>query len=318
MKKIFISIASLALCSVMLASCGDNNSASVSDDTSASVSAGYDETKGAIVKEDTQTSAEPEKPEETTKETEAPASETTETSALETTEAAASETTASETAASETKPTAAAASGTEFASIEDFIASDVSKLDYKTIAYSKSNTKKFVDSLENISGLYMDVEAVDGSLDITMAIKDGKTFLDGTTDGERIIMIINDGKLYILDPTTRSGFYMQADDEILEAMGGFSPDELISTIKAEDSAISDNDLLKVCDVSVNGKSCTFESSKSDGMLYGADGSPMCMIAYDDSYDISSIIINDFTGDVPADAFDIPEDYEIVDISEALE
>ena len=214
-----------------------------------------------------------------------------------------------------------------YASLEEFAkADDIFSHPGETIDAEGSYTYAFLKSLEGGTGFYLNMEAIDKSMGIIMALESDRismiingNFL-GSDEMSNMAIIIADGKMYMLDIAAKSGFSMDLDpEEFAEMFAEYDPEEILSEINIDtDSELGNITRYKVA---IGGKAYYFEFDSNDsktGMLYDSTGKVAAVIGTDTAdagMDLSAMIINDFTSDIPADAFDVPTGYEIFDFSE---
>ena len=305
MKKIIAAIAALSMCALMLTACGDKTTGddNLTESITVSEPAGNAEAETEAKTEAEADSGAEEKTEETT-------------SAAETEE----ETADTEADADETYTDIAA----KYASLEEFYnADDVFDHPGDVVAGEDSYTYEFVKSFEGGSEFYMDLEAIDGSMRIVMAM--GSEKLAMTIEGEaegmdafsNISIIIADGKMYMLDSTEKSGISMSlSEEEFAEMFSEYDPAEILSEINIDTE--SDLGSIMSYKVDIGGKIYTFEhdgTNGNTGMLYDPNGKVCMVIAKDADEDIPAIIFNEFSVNVPAGAFDVPAGYSIMDLSD---
>ncbi|MCM1022719.1 MAG: hypothetical protein NC395_01510 [Prevotella sp.] len=183
MKKILAAILSVSLCGAMLTACGSESGTDT--DLTESITSAAAET-------------------ETKTETEATETET------ETTQ------TETETEAEDNGDfdTAAALSGS-YASVDDFAKdSGVFSLPTETISAADSLIYNFVRTLEGATEFYMDVETTDGSVAMVMAMsgKDIYMKMSGTSADQNLTIMVKDSLMYMLDDSSKSGYYMTAGE----------------------------------------------------------------------------------------------------------
>lgn len=286
MKKIISALAALTACAVMLSACGGNSGSDLTDEieTSASVS---EETKAAEA-------------EETTGET---------TEASETSETAEEVTGADEEQVS-------AENAASFASLDEFAASDIEELAFAPVEVKESNIYDFTMTFVGATSMYIDAASTDGSMAMTMAADaNNKIAMDVTdTDGSRAVIIIKDMKMYMLDPSTSTGMYTSVDESIFEEYDLKAAFEEMASIDEDD--ITDSEVIMCCPVSINGTTYTVEAMDEGCMLFNGDGSLYAIVS-DGSTDINVLLINSLTSEVPSNAFDVPEGYELTDLDAAM-
>ena len=199
-------------------------------------------------------------------------------------------------------------------SFDDIDVSEIFTVDHEYIAAEESNMYSFAKTLEGGTEFYFDAEATDGSVSITMAFSQDKIAMnafDGSSATE-ISIIIKDGMIYMLSPDEKSGFYFTADEEI---MSQYDLESMLSQANID----SDMELSEVKSgaVIVGGEKYTFEFNDESGMLFNADGKLRAMISAEGSNGMHTLVVNEFSSNVPANAYDIPDDYTLTDLESAL-
>lgn len=285
MKKFIAAILSLSLCGVMFAACGSSGTDDIGLTDQISSEAETTETETEATETETET--------ETTKtETE------TET---------------------ETESEAETADGA-YASIEEFAKdSSVFSLPDETVSAADSLTYGFVKTLEGATEFYMDVEATDGSMKMVMALSGKNVYMkvaEASSD-ENLTIMIKDSVMYMMEDTSKSGYYMTATDDML---GEYNVDEFLSELNFDrdfDEEIEGAEDVKTCKVMIGGKEYTFETAENGGgFLF--DGDELYAIISSESTDeLNAIIVHDFSGSVPSDIFEVPSDYELIDLEAAM-
>ena len=228
----------------------------------------------------------------------AEAEETTE----ETTEASETSETAEEVTDSADEEQAPAEAAASFASLDEFAASDIEELAFSPVEVKESNIYDFTMAFVGATSMYIDAASTDGSMAMTMAADaNNRIAMDVTdTDGSRAIMIIKDMKMYMLDPSTSTGMYTSVDE--------------MASIDEDD--ITDSEVIMYCPVSIDGTTYTVEAMDEGCMLFNGDGSLYAIVS-DESTDINVLLINSLTSEVPSNAFDVPEGYELTDLDAAM-
>lgn len=283
MKKFLAAIISLSLCGVMLSACG-NDSGTNTDVT------------------ESQTSSATE-----TAETETDAAETeTETDTE----------TETETEAEAADDDAPAAAGGSYDTVDDFAKdSSVFSLPSETVSAADSLTYNFVKTLKGATKLYMDVESTDGSVTIVMALsgKDVYIKVAEASSDENLTIMIKDSVMYMLDDEAKSGYYMTATDEM---MSEYDFEEILSEIDM-DKEIEEAEDVKVCTVEIGGKEYAFEIAETGGGFLFDGDELYAIINPDSSEDFNALIVHDFSGSVPSGVFEVPSDYELIDLEAAM-
>lgn len=284
MKKIIASVAALSMCALMLTACGGNNSTGDSGLTEDITTSAAAEDNGAA---DAETKAE--EPADASDETEAE------------TEAEASDDGAD--------PSEAAAS---YASLEEFIkADDVFTREGELVDGKKSNTYNFVTGLDtkNGNGFYMDIEAADGSMKMTMAATADNIAANVSGDDGAMSIIINiaDKIMYMLEPTSKIALYMELDDAMLaDYTEQYNAQEILGNSLDLDSDVEGVESYKV---EIAGETYTFEKLDEVGFLFDKSGKLHTIVSNGADDDTPAFIINEFSLNIPSGSFDIPSDYE---------
>lgn len=203
-----------------------------------------------------------------------------------------------------------------FASLSEFAESDLYDLPYEKTAAADSNTYDFIKTLEGADGLYLDIESTDKSVAMTMAFDAKNNIAMDVTDdtGTRVIIIITNMTMYMLEPTSMSGFYYAVDESVFD---DYNMEEMLGQINIDEASLSDSEDIDSCTVEIGGTKYVFEFSNGSGFLYKTDGTLCAILTNDNSLEITTLIVNEFSKNVPANAFDIPSGYELVDLEAAL-
>ncbi|MDE6745100.1 MAG: hypothetical protein K2J72_00530 [Oscillospiraceae bacterium] len=288
MKKFLAAILSLSLCGVMLAGCGGNGTDStVSDETtSAAADMGAAEADTEEKKDETEAAAEAETEAETEADTEAEADD------------------------------GAAVVGGSYDSVDAFAKdSSVFSLPTETVSAGDSLTYNFVRTLEGATEFYMDVEATDGSMAMIMALSGKEIYMkmSGSAAEENATLIIKDSVMYMLDDSTKSGYYFAADEDVTSE---YNVEEMLSEIDM-DKEIEDAEDVKVCKVDIGGKTYTFEVAETGGGFLFDGDELYAIINSESDADFNALIVHEFSGNVPSGIFELPSDYELIDLMEAL-
>lgn len=277
MKKFLAAIISLSLCGVMLSACG-NDSGTNTDVTESQTSSATETTEAETETTETET--------ETEAETEAP------------------------------DDGAPAAAGGSYDTVDDFAKdSSVFSLPTETISAADSLTYSFVKTLEGATEFYMDVESTDGSVAMISALsgKDIYMKMSGTSAEENATIMIKDSMMYMLDDSTKSGYYFAADDSVMDE---YNVEELLSEIDM-DKEIEDAEDVKVCKVEIGGKEYTFEVAETGGGFLFDGDKLYAIINPDSDEEFNALIIHEFSGTVPSGTFELPSDYELIDLAAAM-
>ena len=191
--------------------------------------------------------------------------------------------------------------------------SDVFELAEDTISADKSNTYSFIKTLDGAEELYVDVESEDGKMSMVMGMAADKIAMKmKEPDSEtNMTIIITDNVMYMLDDATKTGYSMEADESMLEE---YNLESILGDMNI-DEEISDAEDVKVCAVKVADEVYTFEIAETGGGFLFDGSDKLSAIISDD--DDTVLKVNDFSADVPDEVFNVPSDYEIVDMASLL-
>ena len=293
MKKILSAIAALTVCAAMLAGCtGSGTPATVQDEaatTSATAAADAGDDSDDSIKDETDT-----EDEDSTDE-------------------------GSDENADDTYSTDDNGEVPSYASMDEFVNSDYTSLDYEQIGAKESLTFEFTKTIAGIKEVYMDVESTDGTMAMMMAFDSNNNIamsVIGFGADTEMNIIITDMVMYMLDPASKTGLYYAVDESIFEE---YNTDDILSSLDFDMDSFSDSEKIGVCKVQIDGKEYVFEYSEEAkmGYLFEEDGNLVAIAYADDTYEFSALVINEFSGTVPAGVYDIPDDYELVDLSEFM-
>lgn len=191
--------------------------------------------------------------------------------------------------------------------------SDVFDLAEDTVSAKKSNTYNFLKTLDGAEELYLDVEAEDGSMSMVMGMAADKIAMKMKEPGSdtNMTIIITDNVMYMLDDATKTGYSMEADESMLEE---YNLEEILGELNI-DEEIDDAEDVMVCGVKVDGEVYTFEVAETGGgFLYDSKDKLCAIVAEDDD---TVLKINEFNADAPDDIFEVPSDYEVIDMGSLL-
>lgn len=191
--------------------------------------------------------------------------------------------------------------------------SDVFDLAEDTVSAKKSNTYNFLKTLDGAEELYLDVEAEDGSMSMVMGMAADKIAMKMKEPGSdtNMTIIITDNVMYMLDDATKTGYSMEADESMLEE---YNLEEILGELNI-DEEIDDAEDVMVCGVKVDGEVYTFEVAETGGGFLYDSKDKLCAIVADD--DDTVLKINEFNADAPDDIFEVPSDYEVIDMASLL-
>lgn len=295
MKKIIAAITALFVCTAMLTACNTGTA-----DTS-------EEILNSI------TSGETMNPGEDSKEGEADKTE----KADEATTTASEETTTAETDPGNQDVPDDDAPAASFASVDELSKTDFVALATEQVAAEDSYAYEFMKTLENADGFYLDVKSTDGNMAMKMAFDANKNIaisVFSAKDDTTMDIIITDMTLYMLDPTTKTGLYYAVDESIFDQ---YNPEEALGQIAVDEGSLANAEALNCCTVKINGKDYVLEAANNAGLLFETNGTLYAIVTNDPSSELTALIVNEFSGNVPANAFDIPSDYELADLMSAF-
>lgn len=297
MKKILAAIISLTMCAAMFTACGkDADTAEVTDITT-TVSETVSKAETSVMEE---AETEPEKA----------AEETTE---AETEKATEAETETEKVTEAETK--AEAAEKASYSSIEKFVESgDAFSLSTAEIPAGDSLTYDWIRIFEGAAGIYMDVEYFDGSMAMVMGMEQNRMYMYmyEPSSGTNMTIILNGGKMYMLDDASKTGYSMTADESIMEE---YDVEELLGDIDF-DAETENADDVKVAKLDIDGKEYTLEIADTGGAFLFDNNDKIKAIIVEENGSPMALKINDFSGDTPDELFEVPSGYQIIDIDSA--
>lgn len=191
--------------------------------------------------------------------------------------------------------------------------SDVFDLAEDTVSAEKSNTYNFLKTLEGAEELYIDVESEDGTMSMVMGMAADKIAMKmkEPESDTNMTVIITDNVMYMLDDATKTGYSMEADESMLEE---YNLEEILGELNI-DEEIDDAEDVMVCGVKVDGEVYTFEVAETGGGFLYDSKDKLCAIVADD--DDTVLKVNEFNADAPDDIFEVPSDYEVIDMASLL-
>ena len=162
----------------------------------------------------------------------------------------------------------------------------------------------------------MDVEATDGSVAMVIALsgKDVYLKMSGSGVDENVTIMIKDSLMYMIDDSTKSGYYFAADED---TMNEYSVEEMLGEIDM-DKEIEDAEDVKVCKVEIGGKEYTFEVAETGGGFLFDGDELYAIINPESDADFNALVVHDFSGNVPSGIFELPSDYELIDLRALIE
>lgn len=303
MKKILVAIISLAMCAAMFTACGkDADTAEVSDITT-TVSEAVSKAETTVMEK---AETEPEKAAEETTEAETEA---------ETEKVTEAETETETEKATEAETKAEAAEKASYSSIEKFVESgDAFNLSTAEIPAGDSLTYDWIRIFEGAAGIYMDVEYFDGSMAMVMGMEQNRMYMYmyEPTSGTNMTIILNGGKMYMLDEASKTGYSMTADESIMEE---YDVEAMLGDIDF-DAETENADDVKVAKLDIDGKEYTLEIADTGGAFLFDNNDKIKAIIVEENGSPMALKINDFSGDTPDELFDVPSGYQIIDIDSA--
>ncbi len=138
---------------------------------------------------------------------------------------------------------------------------------------------------------------------VTIAMHAGQYYMDVAADGENVKMILKDGKLYVIADSEKMVMVLPGDDE--------EADSMLKIPATFDYSKSGNGRI-------DGKSLYYETlndSNTTEQTYWYNGSDLYAIQMKDGESDSAIFIDSITQSVDSSLFNIPSNYEVMDLSE---
>lgn len=303
MKKILAAIISLAMCAAMFTACGkDADTAEVTDITT-TVSEAVSKAETTVMEK---AETEPEKAAEETTEAETEA---------ETEKVTEAETETETEKATEAETKAETAEKASYSSIEKFVESgDAFNLSTAEIPAGDSLTYDWIRIFEGAAGIYMDVEYFDGSMAMVMGMEQNRMYMYmyEPTSGTNMTIILNGGKMYMLDEASKTGYSMTADESIMEE---YDVEAMLGDIDF-DAETENADDVKVAKLDIDGKEYTLEIADTGGAFLFDNNDKIKAIIVEENGSPNALKINDFSGDTPDELFEVPSGYQIIDIDSA--
>lgn len=195
----------------------------------------------------------------------------------------------------------------EYTTMDEFVSADCTALETEDVAAKDSNTYDFIMSLEGATELYVDIAAFDGSSTTMMAIAADKMAMKTTSaedSSSNMSIFIKDLKMYMLDDSAKSGYSYTIDESV---MAEYNVEEILGEFDF-DQEIDDSEIVPSCGVKIDGTVYTLEIAEEVGFLYDNSGKLYAIISDD-----TTVKVNAFTKEIPSSVFDIPSDYEIIDM-----
>ncbi|MBQ5318906.1 MAG: hypothetical protein J6K17_07420 [Oscillospiraceae bacterium] len=317
MKKFLPAVAALAVCTVLTACGGAENT---SDTAATTVSSVSETTSAETVSADTAV----EKTTETTADapaaTEITSSAASETSVIEETTIPEEITSAEETEPEDDAPVSdeeieiddsieAEPVSSSFDTMEDFLGADIFALEGETKTADNCLSSSVISAFDG--NFCFEKSDFDGGNPIKLAVKDKMVMFEQEIDGRTDRMVIRDSKVYSFDHENKVALFFPADNE------------LVSHYSAEGMEILPENIGKesfvVADVTIGGKAYKFEYGTTTdwAMLYTSDGKLYASVESGDSLEYSLCKFS-VTSKIPDDAFDIPDDYFQLDMEEMMQ
>ncbi len=183
------------------------------------------------------------------------------------------------------------------------------------VAAKDSLTYNWVKVFDGAESIYLDVEAIDGSMTMIMGMKEDKIFMDmyEQASDTKMAMLFRDGKMYMLDEATKTGYYMAADESMMEE---YNIEEMLGDIDFDAETENAGD-VKVATVEIGGEEYKYELAETGGgFLYSKD-EKLFAILTDEDEGLSALKINEFSAEAPDSVFELPSDYQMIDMDAML-
>ena len=203
--------------------------------------------------------------------------------------------------------------GSEFADMDEFLASDFFSIEGKETAAKDCPSYKMYSTLKSADKFIMELKASDGSSSVRYAVSGSNSLMERHSSAESEITvkyIVKNSRMYMLDDENKLAMYMPVDESWKESGSVKSVLESFQIDINQSSGI-------VSDVKIGGKSYVLEVGSSTALLFNTDGSLYALITSGDSleYSMYEWTVSD---KVPSDTFDIPKDYTEVDLEALME
>ena len=203
--------------------------------------------------------------------------------------------------------------GSEFADMDEFLASDFFSIEGKETAAKDCPSYKMYSTLKSADKFIMELKASDGSSSVRYAVSGSSSLMERSSSAESDITvkyIVKNSRMYMLDDENKLAMYMPVDESWKESGSVKSVLESFQIDINQSSGI-------VSDVKIGGKSYVLEVGSYTALLFNADGSLSSLITSGGSleYSLYEWSVSD---KVPSDTFDIPKDYTEVDLEALME
>ena len=187
---------------------------------------------------------------------------------------------------------------------------------------SEEELKDLFGSGKDMAEIYyeMNVTGMDSENTISrMYLKGSKMRAESEVMGQTFVMIHGEDALYILDDSTKTAMKMPLGENVEGEQDTFTMDDFTSDVDETDMTYVGKEML-------NGVSChVVESTKLEEgyhvkmWLHEEYGFPMKMESYNkDGSEAFVMEVTDFkVGDLSDALFEVPEDYEIVDMGNLI-
>ena len=183
----------------------------------------------------------------------------------------------------------------------------------KVVSVEDSMAHAFLSRITSESGFYLAGEFSEYGLgNLFIAVQGERLALKASVDGDDIVMMHLDGRtMTMYDPTSMSAMKMEIPEEEL---GEGSAIDMIIEQFASLADLLDSDPnakdIYVFEVEIEGETYTYEFQDGAGFVFDSSGQIRKFVHPDG--DLNVYI---FTPDIPANAFDLPEGYEVMDLTE---
>ncbi|MCL2053706.1 MAG: hypothetical protein FWG90_04570 [Oscillospiraceae bacterium] len=169
---------------------------------------------------------------------------------------------------------------------------------------------QFASELDLDKGFYLAGDFSDEGVDeLYMAMQGDRIVVKAVSGGIEMLMHLNGNVLINYDPATRTATKMEIPEDQIsnfinldEIMNQYSQ---LGSLKAEDSQD-----INVFDITIDGANYTYEHQEDSGFVFDDRGQICKIISPDGVLNLFA-----FTTQVPQGAFDEPEGYEVIDLSD---
>lgn len=320
MKKIFAAIIALSVCGAMLTACGNNSGENTSETTAsqtdAIVSDSTDETEaasseGIAAEEEVFADENTDDPLETV-----PVDDITDPDDDEAeteTEPENTEPVQEEEIVFDDSEAAEEAVGTVFDSEDDFLSAEIFTIAGEKKAFKDSLSSAVISPLAEAKSFCLEMNSADGEGEFSAAVSDGKIMMKGSFDPSNdmvVTIIIKDSTMYMLDDAAKLALFIEADESIYEQ---YSAETIIAeTGLSVENAAGKSFVSSKITIGKTDYIFEYEDGANTGILFKTDGTPYAIINSSGALELSLCEFK-LSTDIPSDTFDIPDDYQRVDM-----